>query len=33
MKYDEANIAYNGQINMIQNIFVKFNIEVSLLEN
>lgn len=33
MKYDEANIAYNGQINMIQNFSVKFNIEVSLLEN
>ena len=35
MKYDESNIAYNGQVNIVQNrkVSVKFNPEVGLPEN
>ena len=35
MKYDESNIAYNGQVNIAQNkkVFVTFNPEVGLPEN
>lgn len=35
MKYDESNIAYNGQVKIIQNrkISVKFNPEIGLPEN
>ena len=35
MKYDESNIAYNGQVNIVQNrkVSVKFNPEIGLPEN
>ena len=35
MKYDESNIAYNGQVNIVQNrkVSVKFNLEPGLPEN
>ena len=35
MKYDESNIAYNGQINIVQNrkVSVKFIPEIGLPEN
>ena len=35
MKYDEANIAYNGQVNIVQNrkVSVKFKPEIDLPEN
>lgn len=35
MKYEESNIAYNGQVNIAQNkkVFVTFNPEVALPEN
>ena len=35
LKYDESNIAYNGQVNIAQNkkVSVTFNLEVGLPEN
>ena len=35
MKYDESDIAYNGQVNIVQNrkVSVKFNPEIGLPEN
>ena len=35
MKYDESNIAYNGQVNIVQSrkVSVKFNPEIGLPEN
>ena len=35
MKYDESNIAYNGQVNIVQNrkVSVKFKPEIGLPEN